>query len=81
MVDHYDKTFDLGKLRSVDFITVPFKGMPSMAHTMLSFGFEGDDYLAVSVEIRKEKGETVRVPQRHPATVRDHVRASATSAT
>ncbi len=57
VVAHYDKTFDLSKLSSVDFITVPFKGMPSMAHTMLSFGFEGDDYVAVSVEIRKEKGE------------------------
>jgi hypothetical protein len=57
VVAHYDKTFDLGKLRSVDFITVPFQGLPSMAHTMLSFGFEGDEYVAVSVEIRKEKGE------------------------
>jgi hypothetical protein len=28
-----------------------------VAHTFLSFGFEGGDYLAVSVEIRKEAGE------------------------
>lgn len=57
VVGYYDKTYDLSKLRSIDFITVPFKGMPSMAHTMLSFGFEGDDYLALSVEIRREQGE------------------------
>jgi hypothetical protein len=57
VVHHYDKTYDLNDLRSVDFIVVPFRGSPSLAHTMLSFGFAGDDYLAVSVEIRKEKGE------------------------
>jgi len=57
-VRYYDKTFDLDKIRSVDFIVVPFPEMPSLAHTMLSFGFDDRDYLAVSVEIRKEKGET-----------------------
>ena len=56
-VRHYDKTYDLDKLRSVDFIVVPFSGMPTLAHTFLSFGFEGDEYLAISVEIRKEQGE------------------------
>jgi len=56
--DYYDKTFDLDKIRSVDFFVVPFPEMPEMAHTMLSFGFEGDEYLGVSVEIRKEKGES-----------------------
>ncbi len=55
---HYDKAFDLEKLRTVDFIVVPFAWLPSLAHTMLSFGFEGDEYLAVSVEIRKEVGES-----------------------
>lgn len=57
-VKHYDKEFELDKLESVDFIVVPFSELPGVAHTMLSFGFGGDDYLAVSVEIRKEKGET-----------------------
>jgi hypothetical protein len=56
-VDYYDKTFDLDKLRSVDFIAVPFNEMPRLGHTMLSFGFEGDEHLALSVEIRKERGE------------------------
>ncbi len=63
VVDHYDKTFDLSKLRGVDFITMPFGPVPALAHTMVSFEFEGDrpsdppEHLAVSVEVRKEKGE------------------------
>ena len=61
VVDHYDKTFDLNRLSSVDFIIVPFPLAPGLAHTMLSFGFEGREYLAVSVEVRKEKGETYDV--------------------
>jgi len=56
-VAHYDKTCDLRKLTSVDFIVVPFNDMPNVGHTMLSFGFEDRDYLGVSVEIRKERGE------------------------
>jgi len=58
VVDHYDKTYDLADLCTVDFVTVPFRGAPALAHTMLSFGFDGGDYLSVSVEIRKEKGES-----------------------
>ncbi len=57
VLNYYDKSYDLNRLRSVDFIMVPFQNMPSVAHTMLSFGFEDGDYLAVSVEIRREKGE------------------------
>lgn len=57
-VRHYDKTFDLGKLDEVDFIVVPFVDSPSLAHTFVSFGFQDQGHLAVSVEIRKEKGET-----------------------
>jgi hypothetical protein len=56
-VDYYDKTFDLDKLESVDFIVVPFLASPGLAHVMVSFGFEGDEYMGLSVEIRREKGE------------------------
>ncbi len=56
-VRHYDKTFDLEKLDSVDFLVVPFDGVPGGAHTFLSFGFDGEDYLAVSVELRRRPGE------------------------
>ena len=56
-VHYYDKTFDLQKLTSVDFIVVPFDDTPAIAHVMLSFGFEGKDYLVSSVEIRKQRGQ------------------------
>ena len=54
----YNKTFDLRKLTSVDFIIVPFNDNPSIAHVMISFGFEDKDYLVSSVEIRKRAGQT-----------------------
>jgi hypothetical protein len=57
VLNHYDRTFDLDELESVDFILVPFKDTPSLAHTMLSFGFEDGQYLGVSVEVRLEDGE------------------------
>jgi hypothetical protein len=56
-VGHYDKTFDLEKLSSVNFIMVPLPEVPAGAHTFLSFGFEGGDYVAISVEVRRQKGE------------------------
>jgi hypothetical protein len=61
VVDYYDKTYDISQLQSVDFFMIPFKMAPTLAHTMLSFEFAGEngetDHLAVSVEIRKEEGE------------------------
>jgi len=57
VVNHYDKRFDLRQLRTVDFIIVPFKESPSLAHTMLSFGFADGEHLVVSAEARLEKGE------------------------
>lgn len=53
---YYDKTFDMRKLESVDLVAVYWMG-PAIAHTFLTFGFNGGDYLAVSIETRKEKGE------------------------
>lgn len=53
---YYDKTYDVSKLQSVDLIASYWMG-PAIAHTFLSFGFEGGDYLAVSIETRKEIGE------------------------
>ena len=54
----YDKTFDLRQLDSAWFIVEPFGETHGVAHTFVSFGFADRDFLAVSVEIRKEKGET-----------------------
>ena len=55
-VRHYDKTYDLEKLRSVDLMLI-YWGSPNIAHLMVSFGFDGDDYVCMSIETRKEKGE------------------------
>lgn len=55
--DYYDKTFNLNELTSVDYIVEPF-GSIGAAHTFVSFGFNTGDYLAISVEIRKEIGES-----------------------
>ncbi len=56
-LNHYDKTYDLNQIKSVDYIVVPFQNANVLAHTMLSFGFENDEYLCVSAEIRTEHGE------------------------
>jgi Domain of unknown function (DUF4105) len=57
-----NRTYDLQKLESVWFIVEPFANWRGPAHTFLSFGFGssggGDEYVAISVEIRKEKGES-----------------------
>lgn len=55
-VRHYDRTFDLAGLKSVDLAMV-YWGFPYIAHTMLSFGFEGGGFVTFSVETRKETGE------------------------
>ena len=53
-----DRVYDLSRLESAWFIVEPFSSFAGAAHTFLSFGFEGGDFLAVSVEIRKEQGES-----------------------
>lgn len=58
VANYYDKTFDLSKLERVWYIVEPFSGIPGSAHTFLSFEFEDDQFVSVSVEIRKQKGES-----------------------
>lgn len=53
---YYDKTFDLAKLKNLDFYLV-YWGSPKIAHTMMSFDFEGEGNVCFSIETRKEKGE------------------------
>lgn len=50
--------YDINDLRGVWYIVEPFPGNPGAAHTFLSFEFADDRFLPVSVEIRKEKGES-----------------------
>lgn len=54
---YYDKTYDLNKIKKVWYMLEPFSGIPGSAHTLLSFEFEDDMFVAISAEIRKEKGE------------------------
>ncbi|NCN07124.1 DUF4105 domain-containing protein [Candidatus Falkowbacteria bacterium] len=56
-INYYDKKFDLNKLQSVDFILEPFSKFSGLAHTFLSFGFEDNEYVSISVETRNEKDE------------------------
>jgi len=57
-VNYYDRTFDLDKLKKVYFVVEPFSGYIGAAHTFLSFEFENDQFVSISAEIRKEKGES-----------------------
>ncbi len=54
---YYDKTFDMRQLDSVDLIAVYWMG-DAIAHIMVSFGFAEHDFVTVSIETRKEVGET-----------------------
>ena len=54
-----DRHYDLDKLESVWFIVTPFsKHWRGPAHTFVSFGFADSQYIAISVEARREPGET-----------------------
>jgi hypothetical protein len=50
------RSYDLDSLKSVDMI-LSYWGSPAIAHLLVSFGFDGGDYLAFSVEIRRDKHE------------------------
>jgi len=53
-----DRTFDLRRIQSVDFVVVPFQSVKAAAHTFLIFGFEGGERVAISVEVRRERAES-----------------------
>ena len=55
-VRHYDKTFDLSLLDGADLLAVYWMG-DTIAHVMVSFGFQEKDFVAFSIETRKEQGE------------------------
>jgi hypothetical protein len=54
---YYNKTFDLRRLDSADLMSSYWVGGEAIAHLFGSFGFGGQDYVAISAEIRKERGE------------------------
>lgn len=55
-VSYYDKTFNLSKLQGADLFIIHW-GSPLIAHTIMSFCFEDNQYLCISIETRKEAGE------------------------
>ena len=62
-IDDYDvrwdrRAFDLNAIERVDYVVEPFAAWRGPAHTLLSFGFADGEQVAVSVEIRKEQGES-----------------------
>lgn len=51
------RRYDLDRLRSVDVALSHWSG-PTIAHTLVSFGFDDGRFLTFSIEIRKERGES-----------------------
>lgn len=49
------RTYDLTRLRTLDLFMSYWAG-PEMAHVIMSFGFEGGDYLAWAIEVRRRVG-------------------------
>jgi hypothetical protein len=50
------RSYNLGDLQTVDLFIASW-GSPLIAHTIMSFGFAGDRYLAISIETRKTRDE------------------------
>ncbi len=57
-VRHFDREILLADVRTIDFIVVPFKETPMLAHTMLSFGMANGEHLVFSVEARLQQGQS-----------------------
>jgi len=51
-----DRVYDLSKLRGYD-LFMSYWGSPVIAHTIISWDFEGSLPLAISIETRKKKGQ------------------------
>ncbi|WP_245534214.1 DUF4105 domain-containing protein [Tolumonas auensis] len=52
-----NRTYDLTRLRSADLVLSYWMG-PHIAHTLVSFGFDGGERVVFSLEIRKERHES-----------------------
>ena len=51
------RTFDLSRLRGLD-LFLSYWGSPAIAHTIMSWEFDDGQHLAISIETRKEIGES-----------------------
>ncbi len=48
------RSYDLSKLKTLDLFLAYWAG-PEMAHVIMSFGFEGGEFIAWSVEVRRQR--------------------------
>jgi hypothetical protein len=55
-VRYEDRTYDLSKLRGLDLFVI-YWGSPVIAHTIMSWQFDGSPPLAISIETRKRVGQ------------------------
>jgi len=55
--NYYERTYDLSKIQTLDFIICYWGDNKHTAHSMLSFGFSDGKYLCLSVEARLNSGE------------------------
>jgi hypothetical protein len=58
---YYDKDFLLDDVQTMDFMVEPYKGTKGAAHTLFTFGLKDGSHIAISVEVRKQKGEKFSV--------------------
>jgi hypothetical protein len=58
---YYDKTYDLNQIKKVWYVTEPFNENKVAAHTFVSFEFNDGDFLSISIEARKTKGQTYSI--------------------
>ncbi|MCF7972033.1 MAG: DUF4105 domain-containing protein [Methylococcaceae bacterium] len=55
---HYiDKTYDLSQLNQLDYVLSYWDDNQAIAHSIFSFGFKNGEHLAISSEVRNQKGE------------------------
>ena len=54
---YYDKNFNLDKIKKAYYVLTPFSSLKGLAHSFLSFEFENNIFLSISIEIRKKKGD------------------------
>lgn len=59
---YVDRAYDLDKLRSVSYVLTPFyMSFRGPAHSFVTFGFADSQFVSISVEARREVGETYDV--------------------
>jgi hypothetical protein len=54
---YYDRTFHLDQLDAVDLFAVYWMG-PEIAHVFVSFGFSDGNHVAISIETRRQEGQS-----------------------